>query len=251
MTSSLDLEHRVVLVTGSSRGIGAAIADSLAAHGASVVLNGRSSEALRARADEISRTHRVACLAAEADVADARQVSAMARTVLSQFGRIDAVVNNAGVLRDGLIGMIGEQDLRDTIDINLIGAVNCIQSFARLMQRNGGGSIVNITSIIGVRGNPGQVVYAASKAGMIGATLAAAKELAPKGIRVNAVAPGYIDTDMIRHIDARTHRLRLDSIAMGRIGQPQDVADVVLFLVSDLSRYVTGQVIGVDGGMLV
>ena len=247
---NIDLNGKVALVTGASRGIGRAIAERLAAAGAAIVVNGRSAEGAEQAAAEIAEKFGVETLAVAADVADATAVSAMMQAVFKGFGRLDVLVNNAGVLRDGLIGMIRSADLDETIGTNLKGTLNCIQAGARLIQRTGG-SIVNISSIIGVRGNAGQLVYSASKGAVIAATLAAAKELAPKQIRVNAIAPGYIDTDMIRSIPPETHQQRLDSIAMGRIGTPEDVADVALFLASDLSRYVTGQVIGVDGGMLV
>jgi 3-oxoacyl-[acyl-carrier protein] reductase len=246
----IDLGGKVALVTGASRGIGRAIAERLASAGATIVVNGRSTEGAEQAAAEIGEKFDVKTLPVAADVADSAAVSAMMQAVFKGCGRLDILVNNAGVLRDGLIGMIRAADLDETIATNLKGTLNCIQAGARLIQRTGG-SIVNISSIIGVRGNAGQLVYSASKGAVIAATLAAAKELAPKQIRVNAIAPGYIDTDMIRAIPPETHQQRLDSIAMGRIGTPEDVADVALFLASDLSRYVTGQVIGVDGGMLV
>jgi 3-oxoacyl-[acyl-carrier protein] reductase len=246
----IDLSGKVALVTGAGRGIGRAIAERLASAGATIVVNGRSEENAGQAAAEIGKRFGVRTVPIAADVADGTAVSAMMQSVFKGCGRLDVLVNNAGVLRDGLIGMIRSADLEETIGTNLKGTLNCIQAGARLIQRTGG-SIVNISSIIGVRGNAGQLVYSASKGAVIAATLAAAKELAPKQIRVNAIAPGYIDTDMIRSIPPETHRQRLDSIAMGRIGTPEDVADVALFLASDLSRYVTGQVIGVDGGMLV
>ena len=246
----IDLSGKVALVTGASRGIGRAIAERLASAGATIVVNGRSGGNAEAAAAEISERFGVRTVPIAADVADSAAVSAMMQAVFKGCGRLDVLVNNAGVLRDGLIGMIRSADVEETIGTNLKGTLNCIQAGARLIQRTGG-TIVNIASIIGVRGNAGQLVYSASKGAVIAATLAAAKELAPKQIRVNAIAPGYIDTDMIRAIPPETHQQRLDSIAMGRIGTPEDVADVALFLASDLSRYVTGQVIGVDGGMLV
>ncbi len=250
--STLDLSGKVALVTGSSRGIGKAIATRLAEHGAAVVVNGRADSAeLRALADELAEKHKVRCEVVPADVGDAAQVSAMMQTVFKAFGRLDVLVNNAGILRDGLIGMIRETDIRETLGVNVAGTIHCMQAGTRLLQRAGGGSIVNLTSIIGVRGNRGQLVYGASKGAVITATLSAAKELAPKGIRVNAIAPGFIDTDMIRSVPPETHARLLSGIGMGRIGTPEEVADVALFLAGDLSRYVTGQVIGVDGGMIV
>jgi 3-oxoacyl-[acyl-carrier protein] reductase len=161
------------------------------------------------------------------------------------------LVNNAGILGDGLIGMVSNSTIEDTLAINVEGPIHLIQMATRLMRRNNSGSIINISSIIGTRGNRGQIVYAASKSAVIGMTLAAAKELAPQGIRVNAVAPGYIQTDMIAHLPSEIHQERLRSIGMGRVGQPSEIADTVLFLASDLSQYVTGQIIGVDGCMVI
>jgi 3-oxoacyl-[acyl-carrier protein] reductase len=174
----------------------------------------------------------------------------MMRTILSRHKRLDILVNNAGIMRAAFIGMISADDIDRTIATNLTGLIHLIQSASRLMARLGG-SIVNLSSIVGTKGAAGQLVYAASKAGIIGATLAAAKELAPKGIRVNAVAPGYIDTDMTAKLGDEVRLQTLKSIGLGRAGTAEDVADAVLFLASDLSRYVTGQVLGVDGGMTI
>jgi len=224
----------------------------LAEHGAAVVLNGRhAGPELQELARALSEKYRARCEIAPADVSEGVQVSAMMQAVFKTFGRLDILVNNAGILREGLIGMVREVDIRETLGVNVAGTINCIQSGTRLLQRSGGGSIINLTSIIGVRGNKGQFVYSASKGAVIAATLSAAKELAPKGIRVNAIAPGYVDTDMNKSVAAETHARVLANIGMGRIGTPEDVADVALFLSSDLSRYVTGQVIGVDGGMTI
>jgi 3-oxoacyl-[acyl-carrier protein] reductase len=250
LMAAIDLSGKVALITGSSRGIGRAIAERLAEHGAAVVLNGRGdSERLRSFQQHLGERYGVRCEAAVADVGDAGAVSGMFRTVFGQFGRLDILVNNAGTLQDSLIGMISQDQIRETLNTNVIGTLNCIQAGARLLQRSGSGSIINMASIIGVRGNAGQLVYGASKGAVINATLSASKELAPKGIRVNAIAPGYIDTDMIRNVPAETHQALLAGIGMGRIGTAEDVADVALFLASSLSRYITGQVIGVDGGM--
>jgi 3-oxoacyl-[acyl-carrier protein] reductase len=193
----------------------------------------------------------VRCEAFAADVSDMAQVNVLFQRAFKEFKRLDTLVNNAGVLRDALIGMIRQEDVMSTFGTNTIGTLNCMRVAARLLERSGGGSIVNIASIIGVRGNAGQLVYAASKGAVVAATLAAAKELASKGIRVNAIAPGYIETEMIQAIPEEIHKARMASIAMGRIGTPGDVADVALFLASPLARYVTGAVIGVDGGMLI
>jgi|SRR5215813_12789314 len=250
--SALDLSGKVALVTGSSRGIGKAIAIRLAAHCASVVLNGRlASPELSELAGGLSEKYRTRCEVAAGDVSETAQVSAMMQAVFKSFGRLDILVNNAGILRDGLIGMIRESDVRTTLGVNVSGTINCIQAGARLLQRSGGGSIINVASIVGIRGNSGQMLYGSSKGAVIAATLSAARELAPKGIRVNAIAPGYIDTDMIKSVPPETDSRLRANIGMGRVGMPEDVADVALFLSSDLSRYVTGQVIGVDGGLVI
>jgi 3-oxoacyl-[acyl-carrier protein] reductase len=247
----IDLRGKVALVTGSSRGIGLAIAQALAGAGADVIVNGRQeTDALRASSTGLAQRYGVRSTAMAANVADSAEVGKLMQQVFKEHGRLDVLVNNAGILRDGLIGMIRASDMEETLNINLLGTLNCMQSGARLMARTGG-SMINITSIIGVRGNSGQLAYSASKGGVIAATYSAAKELAVKGVRVNAIAPGYIDTDMIKAIPPAVHAERLQSIAMRRIGTAQDIAGCALFLASDLATYVTGQVIGVDGGMLI
>ena len=249
-TERLRLDGRVALVTGAGRGIGWAVADLLAAAGATVAVNGVGDrDALGDRAETLQRTHGVDTLPVVADVGDPGAVTAMHREVLKRFGRLDILVNNAGVLGDALIGMIPDALVRDTLRVNTEGALYNLQAAARLMRRSGGGAIVTVSSIVGRRGNPGQVVYAASKAALIGMTLSAAKELGPHGIRVNAVAPGVIDTDMTGHLDAATRSSLLSGIPLGRAGDAGEVAAAILFLVSDLATYVSGQVLGVDGAM--
>jgi 3-oxoacyl-[acyl-carrier protein] reductase len=248
----VDLSGRVAVVTGSSRGIGLAIATRLAEHGASIILNGvRDRAGVDAKAKEISALYGVPVLPVLADVSSEEGAQQLIKTAHQEFRRLDIMVNNAGVLRDGLIGMIGAADIDETLRINLRGVISGTQAAARLMVRRKFGSIINITSIIGRFGNRGQLVYGASKAGVIGATYSAAKELAASGIRVNAIAPGFIDTDMARGISKEIFEERIRSVAMGRIGTPDDIANAALFFASDLSAYVTGQVLGVDGGMLI
>lgn len=245
------LDGRVALVTGSTRGIGWATAKALAAHGATVLINGRSDATmLDARVTELRATGATAS-GYLADAADPDAIAALYRQLFKEHRRLDVLVNNAGVLEEGMLGMIPRDAVDRGLAVNLAGPLHHVQTAARLMRRGGGGAIVNITSIMGTRGAPGLAVYAASKAGLVGLTLAAAKELAPDNIRVNAVAPGFIDTDMARALPAELFAERLASVRTGRIGTPEDVAHAVLFLASDLSSYVTGQVLGVDGGMTV
>ena len=179
------------------------------------------------------------------------QVAVFYRKVFDRYRRLDVLVNNAGILGDAVIGMIGDDLIDNTLATNVKGAIYNLQAAARLMQRKKTGSIINLSSIIGTRGNRGQTVYGASKAAIIGLTQSAAKDLAPANIRVNAIAPGYIDTPMIAHLDPATHATRIANIGLGRVGKAEEVANAILFLASDLSSYVTGQVLGVDGGMVI
>lgn len=252
MPDCLNLTNHVAVITGASRGIGFAIARRFAEHGMTLVMNGNSnSTLLQERAQEITQTYGVEVQTYIGDVSDPLTAASLAKLAFSHHRKVDVWVNNAGVLIDGLLGMVPPTDIQNTLGTNLAGVLHGTQQAARLMARAGKGSIINMTSIIGRFGNTGQTVYGASKAGVIGATLSAAKELAPKKIRVNAVAPGFIDTDMVAQLPADKYEERTAAIGMGRIGTPEDVANCVLFLASDLSRYVTGQVIGVDGGMVV
>jgi 3-oxoacyl-[acyl-carrier protein] reductase len=246
------LEGRVALVTGSTRGIGWATARRLAEHGATLVLNGsRDAQLLEARVTELTQAAGREMHGLLFDVSDEANVMAAMREIQARYKRLDVLVNNAGVLQDAMLGMFSRDAIDRVVDVNVKGAIFVTQGAARLMSRRKCGSIINVSSIIGTRGNSGQAVYGASKAALVGLTLSAAKELSAFNIRVNAIAPGYIDTDMIRHLAPERHRQRLASIGLGRVGTPEDVADVAVFLASDLSRYVTGQVIGVDGGMVI
>jgi 3-oxoacyl-[acyl-carrier protein] reductase len=249
---ALRLTGAVALITGSTRGIGWAIARSLARHGATVVLNGASSSAaLEERVKEIRSEFGVEADGFLADAADAVAVRRCYAEIFRRFRRLDILVNNAGILRDALLGMFSQETISQVFATNTLGAVYHLQEASRLMSRGRRGSIINISSIVGRVGNEGQAVYAASKAALIGLTYAAAKELAPMNIRVNAVAPGFIETDMTKALPAEKHAERVASIKMGRIGQPEDIANAVLFFASELSSYVTGQVLGVDGAMLI
>ena len=248
----VDLSGKIAAITGASRGIGWATAQTFAKAGADLVLNAHNGGALfESRCEELRDRYGTTVVTLIGDVSNPKTAQEIVKASFSRFRRLDVMVNNAGVLNDGLIGMISEKQLRSSIAINLEGVIWCTQAAGRLMQRKKQGSIINLSSIIGTNGNIGQMVYGASKAGVIGATLSASKELASSNVRVNAIAPGFINTSMIQDIPEAIHQERLDSIKMGHVGSPQDVANTALFLASDLSTYVTGQVIGVDGGMLI
>jgi 3-oxoacyl-[acyl-carrier protein] reductase len=248
----LILRDKVSFITGSTRGIGWATAREFARLGAIVILNHRASAALLdERCRELEAEFHGTVVGLVADVTDATAVKNCYVEIFRRFKRLDVLVNNAGILQDALLGMIGNETMHAVIDTNLVGSLMHLQEASRLMSRNRQGSIINLSSIIGRFGNEGQTVYAASKAAVIGMTTAAAKELAPKNIRVNAVAPGFIDTAMTRQLPSEKFQQRVASIRMGRIGTPEEVAQVIVFLASDVSSYVTGQVLGVDGGMII
>ena len=250
--SSLRLDGQVAYVTGSTRGIGRAIAATLAEAGAAVVVNGYQDPEAPARyAAELKERYGTDCIGISADQRDPDAIKAAYATIHETYGRLDILANNAGIVEDALLGMIPEGSITNTFDTDALAIVRNMQLASRLMRRDGAGSIINSSSIMGVHGNAGEVVYAGAKAAVIGATKAAAKELAPLGIRVNAIAPGFIDTDLTRALSPALYEERRASIGMGRVGQPQDVANVVLFLASALSAYVTGQVIGIDGSMVI
>jgi 3-oxoacyl-[acyl-carrier protein] reductase len=245
MPADLDLTGKVAIVTGASRGIGAAIARRLAEQGATVIAAARSMSG-DTFADLGDRIVPMAGSLEESGFS-----KELVRAAFSRFKRLDVLVNNAGIMRPGVMGATAEADIEQVLRLNLESSLLLTEAAVRLMVRGGAGSIINMSSIIGRVGAPGQFAYAASKAGLIGATLAAAKELAPKGVRVNAIAPGFIATEMTDALSEEARMEAISHIGMARPGTPEDVADAVLFLASDLSRYVTGQVIGVDGGFVL
>ncbi len=244
-------DQRTVVVTGGSRGIGRAICVAFAEPGTHIFFNYASGGEAVSETENIVREKGAEVTAVKVDVAFAEAVDAFFDDIIKQTGRVDVLVNNAGIARDGLMVRMKEKDWDDVLDTNLKGSFHCIRAAARIMMKQRCGRIINISSVVGVMGNVGQVNYVSSKAGMIGLTKAAAKELASRGVTVNAVAPGWIETDMTASLPVKIREAMLSQIPLGRIGQPEDVAGVVKFLASGAARYITGQVIHVNGGMYI
>ena len=245
------LKGKTAIITGSGRGIGRAIALKLASLGANIVINDiPSSQDADATSEEIKNMG-VESIVVKGDVRNIDDVNELIKATMDKFGKIDIFVNNAGITRDGLMLRMSEEDWDMVMDINLKGAFNCIKTVARPMMKQRSGSIINITSIVGVMGNAGQANYVASKAGLIGLTKTTAKEFASRGIRCNAVAPGFIQSAMTDVLPDDVKQKYFDSIPLGKFGQTEDIANVVAFLASDMSAYVTGQTINVDGGLVM
>jgi 3-oxoacyl-[acyl-carrier protein] reductase len=248
MGVNVDLSGKVALVTGASRGIGKAIGSKLAGAGAKVaVADVMDLTEIQAAADEIGG----GAIAVSADVTTPEQVDAAVSEIEERLGPIDVLVNNAGITRDGLLLRMSDDDWTAVLNVNLKGAFNVTKAVARRMMKRRTGRIVNIASVVGITGNRGQANYSASKAGLIGFTKSIAKELASRNVLVNAVAPGFIDTVMTQALSEDVREALLQQVPLGRLGSPADVANVVLFLSSDLAGYVTGQVVVVDGGMVM
>jgi len=244
------LANQIALVTGAGRGIGRAIALKFAAEGASVVCISRTAENAEKAAAEIRALGRQAWAHA-VDVADAAAVNAMAERVLAECGRVDILVNNAGVARDDLLMRMSEADWDAVLDTNLKGAFLFTKAFSRALLKQRSGRIINVASVIGLIGNAGQCNYAASKAGLIGFTKSVARELASRGITVNVLAPGFIETDMTAGLKEDLRAGVLKQIPLGSLGQPDDIAGAAVFLAGPAARYITGQVLAVDGGMVM
>ena len=245
------LDGKTALVTGASRGIGRAIAIKLASEGASVAINYAGNAKAAEEVKSIIEAAGGKAMLVQADVSSAESVDAMIKEVVEAFGGIDILVNNAGITRDGLLMRMKEEDWDAVINTNLKGVFYCTKAVSKLMMKKRAGRIVNMASVVGLTGNAGQANYAAAKAGVIGFSKTMAKELASRGITVNMVAPGYIDTDMTAVLSESVRETMVSGIPLGRAGTPEDVANAVLFLVSDDASYITGQVINVDGGMVM
>lgn len=245
------LEGKTAVVTGASRGIGRAIALKLASQGAAVVINYNGSEEKAREVEEQIRENGGTASIFQCNVADYAQCERFIQDVIKTYGSLDILVNNAGITKDGLLMKMSEEDFDQVIDTNLKGAFNTIRFASRQMLRQKSGRIINMSSVSGVTGNAGQANYAASKAGLIGLTKAAARELASRGITVNAIAPGFIETDMTDALSDQVKEASVAQIPLGRFGRPEHVAAAAAFLASEEAGYITGQVLHVDGGMVM
>lgn len=245
------LDGKVALVTGASRGIGRAIALRLAKEGAAVAINYAGNATAAEEVRGLIEAEGGRAITIQANVADASAVEAMIQQVTEAFGTIDILVNNAGITKDGLLMRMKEEDWDAVINTNLKGIFHCTKAVTKLMMKKRSGRIVNMASVVGLMGNAGQANYAAAKAGVIGFSKSVARELASRGITVNMVAPGFINTDMTAVLPDKVKEAMVEDIPLGRMGEAENVADAVLFLVSDQASYITGQVVNVDGGMVM
>lgn len=245
------LEGKTALVTGASRGIGRAVAVALAAAGAKVAVNYAGNDAAAEETKAAIEAAGGVAILVKADIAGSEEVEGMVRKTIEAFGRIDILVNNAGITRDGLLMRMKDEDFDAVINTNLKGVYYTTKAVMKLMMKNRYGRIINMASVVGLTGNAGQANYAAAKAGVIGFSKTVARELASRGITCNMVAPGLIATDMTKDLPEKAREMMMASIPLGRAGQPEDVAQAVLFLASDNASYITGQVINVDGGMVM
>lgn len=240
---------QTAIVTGGSRGIGRAVAVRLAKDGMNLVINYRGNSAAAEETERICRELGAEVLLVQGDVSRAEDCEKLAAQAKEAFGRVDVLVNNAGITRDGLLARMTEEDFRAVLDVNLVGPWNMMKAVNRIMMKQRYGRIVNLSSVTGLMGNMGQTNYAAAKAGILGMTKSYAREVASRGITVNAVAPGFIDTDMTEAMPEGAKDKIITEIPMGRTGKPEDVAEAVAFLASEQAGYITGEVLRVDGGM--
>jgi 3-oxoacyl-[acyl-carrier protein] reductase len=244
----MKLNEKVAIVTGGARGIGRAIGILLAKNGADIVIADINGEQARTTAQEIESLGHKA-LGVQVDVSNFAEAENLGKHTVDTFGHVDVLVNNAGITRDGLFVKMKEDEWDAVLAVNLKSVFNCSKAVIRYMTKQRTGSIINIASVVGLMGNIGQANYAASKAGVIGLSKTMAREFAPRGIKVNVVAPGFVDTDMTRDLPEKAKEAFLSNVPMGRMGTPEDVAEAVLFLATDSSGYITGQVISVNGGL--
>ena len=245
------LEGKSAIITGGVRGIGRGIAEAFCKEGANVVLVYRSNDEAAEQTREALAAYGTGVELVKGDVASMETAKEAVARCKELFGSVDILVNNAGITKDKLLLKMSDEDFGQVIDINLKGSFNFLQAAGSVMMKQRHGAIINMASISGVMGNPGQVNYSASKAGVIGMTKAAAKELGRRHIRVNAIAPGFIETDMTAALTDDQKEAAAKNIGLGRLGQPEDIANCAVFLASDMSEYITGQVIGVDGGLII
>lgn len=245
------LHEKNTIITGASKGIGNAVAEVFARHGSNLYLLSRNIDKLNETKERLESKYKVRVAVYPMDIRSIAEIKEVVNRIKKEKISIDVLVNNAGIMSDAVLQVIKPETVNDIYATNVFGAFYLTQMTLPLFLKKRSGSIINISSIIGTRGNIGQSVYGSSKSALIGFTKSISKELAPLNIRVNAIAPGFIDTDMIRNVDDRYYQKNIESIGMRRIGKPEDVANTALFLASDLSEYITGQVIGVDGGMII
>ena len=247
----MTLQEKVAVVTGGSRGIGRAVSLLLAQNGADVAINYAGNQKAAEEVCEAIKAMGRKAVIYKADVSDRSAVKEMFDAIIKEFGRVDILVNNAGITRDNLLALMKEDEWDAVINANLTGMFNCTKAITRTMMKQKGGRIINMSSVVGVNGNAGQSNYAAAKAGAIGFTKSIAKELASRNITANAIAPGFIDTDMTAELPEKVKEEMLKGIPLGKLGQAEDVAQAVLFFASDASKYITGQTLHVDGGMVM
>ena len=245
------LKGKTAIITGGVRGIGKAIAVEFCKNGADVVISYRSNEEAAKQAATELEQYGTKVITVKGDITDPNHGEELAKITKDTFGKIDILVNNAGITKDGLMMRMSAADFKSVVDTNLNGTFYCTKAVTPIMIKQKSGTIINLSSIVGVKGNPGQVNYSASKAGIIGLTLSAAKELGRRNIRVNAIAPGFIDTEMTKVLTEEQKSKMLEAISLGRLGKPEDIGKTAVFLASEGGEYITGQVITVDGGMSI